>query len=72
MRFNFILNVHPIFDRLEEWLDLLVKLLRKQKNAAIHVFGCFNLEEIDVLIRARPSSSNDSWETGWNLFSKKL
>jgi trans-aconitate methyltransferase len=67
----FMMNVHPIYDSLEEWLDPLVKLLRKQKNAAIHVFGCFNPEEMDVLIRARPSSSNVSWETGWNLFSKK-
>jgi SAM-dependent methyltransferase len=67
----FMLGVHSIFDRVEQWLDPMEKLLLNQKKAAIHVFGCFNPENLDVLIRSRPSSSNGPWETGWNLFSKK-
>lgn len=67
----FMLNVHPLFTQLEDWLDPMVKLLRKKNNAAIYIFGCFNPEEMDVLVHARPSSSNGPWEIGWNLFSKK-
>jgi len=38
----FMLGVHSIFDRIEQWLDPMVKLLLKQKTSEINVFGIFN------------------------------
>jgi trans-aconitate methyltransferase len=67
----FMLGVNSIFDRVEDWLDPMERLLRDHEKAAIYVFGLFNPEDLDVLIRSRPSSSGGPWETGWNLFSKK-
>jgi SAM-dependent methyltransferase len=67
----FMLGVHSIFDKIEEWLDPMVHLLRAHEKATIYVFGIFNPEDLDVLIRSRSSSSSGPWETGWNLISKK-
>ncbi|MDE6906520.1 MAG: hypothetical protein K2P76_16640 [Lachnospiraceae bacterium] len=36
------------------------------------VFGIFNPEDIDVLIKSRKAGKKeDVWKSGWNYFSKK-
>ena len=67
----FMLGVHMIFDEIEEWLDPMVGLLKRQKNSTVNIFGMFNPEDLDVIIRSRSSSSDGPWETGWNVVSKK-
>jgi SAM-dependent methyltransferase len=64
----FMLGVHSIFDDLN-WLDSIKKML-KDKDSRAYIFGIFNPDEIDVIIRGRKSNSNEHWETGWNVFSK--
>ncbi len=61
-------GVHSIFDDLT-WLERLLDLL--EDNGRLYVFGLFNPNDLDVLIKSRPSDSTGKWETGWNLFSKK-
>jgi len=67
----FMLGVHSIFDDIKDWLDPMVKLLSAKKESTVCVFGMFNPEDIDVLVRSRASSTDGPWETGWNIFSKK-
>ena len=37
----------------------------------VFVFGLFNPEYLDVLLKSRPAASEGKWENGWNLYSKK-
>lgn len=67
----FMMGVHSIFDEINQWLDPMVDLLERKKNSVIYVFGFFNPEDLDVLIRSRPSSTKGPWEAGWNLYSRK-
>ena len=67
----FMLGVHSIFDKIEQWLDPMVDLLKENKESVIYVFGFFNPEDLDVLIRSRSSSTEGPWEAGWNLYSRK-
>lgn len=64
----FINGVHSIFDDFE-WLDNLLSSL--EGNGSLYIFGLFNPEDLDVLIKSRPAGTSDKWETGWNLYSKK-
>ena len=64
----FMLGVHSIFDQLD-WI-LSIKSLLMNKNSRGYIFGIFNPDELDVLIKGRKSNSNEAWETGWNVFSK--
>ena len=63
----FMNGVHSIFENLD-WLGNLLKMRRNEKSC-IYVFGLFNPENLDVIIKARPSGSTCKWETGWNVFS---
>lgn len=65
----FLNGVHSIFDNFQ-WLQNLLDS-RKGNHARVFVFGLFNPEDLDVLIKSRPAASDDKWETGWNLYSKK-
>jgi trans-aconitate methyltransferase len=67
----FFLSVHAIWDSAETWLNPLVDLVREKKKSAVYVFGLFNPEDVDVMVRSRKSSSDGPWETGWNIISKK-
>ena len=68
----FMNGVHSIFDpeMPSKWLRPLVNAL-KNKSSTLCLFGIFNPQNLDVRISSRNSSSNDLWETGWNLISKK-
>lgn len=65
----FMIGVHSIFDDIFLILDNVISLLKK--NGRVYVFNFFNDENIDVLVKARPSSTTGPWQVGWNLFSKK-
>lgn len=65
-----MLGVISIFDDYKPVIINLLDLL--EDNGVIYIFGIFNPEDLDVIIKSRASNSNDDkWEVGWNLFSKK-
>jgi hypothetical protein len=65
----FMSGVHSIFDQHEPWLDNLLRLV--DTGGRVFVFGIFNPENVDVLIKARASGSEGPWQSGWNLISKE-
>ncbi len=65
----FLNGVHSIFDDFV-WLENLLDLMSSD-DARVFVFGLFNPEDLDVLIKSRPAATDGKWETGWNLYSKK-
>ena len=63
-----MLGVISIFDDFRPVLRNLKKML--SEDGRIYIFGIFNPENLDVLIKSRPSCmKEDKWETGWNTFS---
>jgi trans-aconitate methyltransferase len=66
--FIFMLGVHSIFDDYELILDNIIKKLKK--GGRIGIFGGFNSEDVDVLVKVR-GSYDEKWQSGWNMFSKK-
>lgn len=64
----FMNGVHSIFDNLE-WLDNLLASVKP--GGSLFVFGLFNPEDLDVMIKSRASCTSGAWETGWNVFSRK-
>ena len=65
----YCIGVHSLFDDFKPWLNNLCKLTKQ--GGKIFIFGFFNPEPIDVLLRIRSASSNKQWQTGWNIFSKQ-
>lgn len=65
----FMSGVLSIFDDYKVALTNLVSWLKPGGRAI--VFGVFNPEPVDVIIRSRASEAGDDtpWETGWNVFS---
>jgi SAM-dependent methyltransferase len=63
----FMLSVHMIFDDFKPWIDNLVNLC--DESGRIYVFGMFNPDPFDVLVKARHSLSDGPWEAGWNVIS---
>jgi len=64
----FMNGVHSIFDDLN-WLDHLLASVKP--GGSLFVFGLFNSEDLDVMIKSRASCTSGAWETGWNVFSRK-
>lgn len=72
-KYNIItmLGVLSIFDDFASVLDNAVSML--DMGGELMVFGIFNPEDIDVLIKSRKAGKKeDVWESGWNYFSKKV
>ena len=65
----FINGVHSIFDNFQ-WLENMLAS-RASDASRVFVFGLFNPEYLDVLLKSRPAASEGKWENGWNLYSKK-
>jgi SAM-dependent methyltransferase len=65
----FMNSVHMIFDDHAPWLDNCLKLCKT--GGGIFVFGMFNPDPVDVLVKARPATSEGAWEAGWNVLSHK-
>jgi SAM-dependent methyltransferase len=69
----FMNGVHSIFDELRPWLENLVKLVDGTSGGCGYVFGIFNPEPFDVLVKARSADEPEDgpWQAGWNCFSTK-
>jgi len=65
----FMVGIHTIFDDVFQVFDNAISLLKDKGR--LYVFSFFNDSDIDTLVKVRPSSTNTSWQLGWNLFSKK-
>lgn len=59
-------GVHTIFDYVEEWLENFLSFC--SKNGSVYIFGSFNPEPYDVIVRIKNSKSN-ILETGFNRLS---
>ncbi len=68
-----MLGIMSIFDDFIPIIDNVRTILGG--GGYIYIFGIFNPDDLDVLIKARPSQLNrteeSAWESGWNLFSMK-
>lgn len=67
----FLNGVHSIFDDLKPWITNLLSLC--SENGRVYVFGNFNPSDVDLLVKARYSTLDESkpWQLGFNLWSKK-
>lgn len=65
----FLCGVHAAFDYPQDWLFTFLNLL-KDKGTGF-VYGNFNPEPIDVLVKVRPSGSEASFMNNWNMISQK-
>jgi SAM-dependent methyltransferase len=66
----FMNGVHSVFDDLHPWLSNVVGLVDRHAGGKAYVFGIFNPEPVDVLVKVRPSGADGSpWQAGWNCFS---
>lgn len=63
----FMVALHSHFDDPQQWIDALLRLTAPGGRA--YVFGLFNPEPVDVVIRLRHSDSDPEWLPGWNQFS---
>ena len=63
-----MLGVLSIFDDFKTVIHNALELLKE--NGILYVFGIFNPENIDVLIRSKNADRECNWECGWNYFSK--
>ncbi|MBT5469731.1 MAG: class I SAM-dependent methyltransferase [Nitrospina sp.] len=66
----FMVGVHPIFDECQPWIKNIISQLLK-KNGQAFIFGPFNSDNVDIIVRARRSEDMGPWELGWNTFSIK-
>ena len=66
--FTIMSGVLSIFDEIDRPIN---KMLQHTKENGIGlIFGAFNKEDIDVLIRYKNNyKESKDWESGWNLFS---
>lgn len=64
----FCIGVHSLFDNYS-WIDNLMELV--SDKGRVYIFGFFNPEDVDVLIKLRRSNDTGPWQTGWNIFSKR-
>lgn len=62
-----MMGVHTIFDDFKPIIQNALKFLKK--NGILYIFGIFNPENLDVIIRSKYSDRECNWERGWNLFS---
>ena len=65
----FMIGVHSIFDDCMRWLPNVISLLCDKQSKA-YIFGIWNDDDIDVILRMKKSDNLNNWETGWNIFSK--
>lgn len=65
-----MLGVMGIFDNLEKIIDNVMTLVNTERGGCFYLFGGFNPEDLDVIIKSKNSKKDDDhWETGWNTFS---
>lgn len=64
-----MLGVISIFDDFKKILDNAMSLVSPH-GGILYIFGIFNPEEYDVLVKAK-KVGKEKWESGWNVFSIK-
>lgn len=64
-----MLGVLGIFDDFEPVIDNLVEMTAE--GGRTYIFGIFNPEKLDVVLRSRPAGTHDEWEKGWNVFAEE-
>jgi len=63
-------GVLSIFDDIDKVLYNMLKHIKK--NGYGFIFGGFNKDDIDVIVRYKNNYANSNiWESGWNMFSIK-
>lgn len=65
----FLLAVHSIFDDVGPWLDSLLRVVKPAGR--VYVFGLFNPEDIDMVMRVRYAKPGSRYQRGWNTISQK-
>jgi hypothetical protein len=63
-----MLTLHSHFDNIGCWLDNLLKLVKP--GGRVLIFGPFNPNGVDVLVRLR-NTGNEEWLPGWNMHSRR-
>ncbi|MFF3689985.1 class I SAM-dependent methyltransferase [Streptomyces sp. NPDC002187] len=66
-----LLGIHSIFDEPLAWLD--GALSAGTPRVRLVVFGLFNPEDVDTLVRVRRSGPGTpgEWQSGWTLWSRR-
>jgi trans-aconitate methyltransferase len=65
----FMCGLHAAFDDPHSWISKILQFLKP--NGRAFVYGNFNPEPIDVLIKVRPSGSTGPYMANWNMVSQK-
>lgn len=65
----FMCGVHGAFEDPTQWLRNFLQLLNT--NGTAYVYGNFNPDPIDVIVRVRPASSHGAYISNWNMVSQK-
>ncbi|MFG2636835.1 class I SAM-dependent methyltransferase [Streptomyces sp. NPDC048362] len=63
----FMVALHSHFDDPRHWINALLRLTAPGGRA--YVFGLFNPEPVDVVVRLRHPDGDPEWLPGWNQFS---
>ena len=68
---SFLIGVHPIFDNFEKCFSNLI--FWTKPKGEIFICDMFNPHPVDVIIKYRLSKNykKNTFETGWNIFSKE-
>lgn len=61
-----MLGVLSIFDDFRPIIQNALDFLKK--NGFLYIFGIFNPENLDIIIRSKYSDRECDWERGWNYF----
>lgn len=62
-----MLSVLSIFDDFKPIIQNALQFLKE--NGILYIFGFFNPENLDIIIRSKYADRKCDWERGWNYFS---
>lgn len=65
----FMCGVHATFDSPDEWLPNFLQLLKPGGRG--YVYGNFNPEPIDVIVKVRKSGDTGPYMSNWNMLSQQ-
>lgn len=63
-----MLGVLSIFDDFRPIIRNALEFIKE--DGVLYIFGIFNPENIDIIIRSKNADQECNWERGWNYFSK--
>ena len=62
-------GVLAFYDNYSKVINKMLSFLKK--NSYLYIFGTFNSEDIDTIVKFKNNYTNSTWEKGLNSFSKK-